>query len=810
MNDFGARFSITDSMTPVLRRINEAMQLMNDNMARANAATKVGLDDSAYRKVFEITQDINKELDYFEEQQRRIAGAQDNVTRSFKNSEAAAEGLGSKLGSALTAYAAFQAASKVGEISDSTTAISARLGLISDGQTAGLQSDIFKAAQSSRGNYMDMQSVVAKLGLMAGDKFDSNAEMVRFVELLNKNFIVGGAGSGEQSAAMYQLTQAMASGALQGDEFRSVRENAPLLAQAIEDYMRNVEGATGSMKDWSAEGLLTADVIKNAMFYAADEVEARFEQMPMTISQIGTVAYNSIIEKAQPTLEVVNDIANFTYKHWDKISLVATPAAIAVGTYASAVGVAKAADAAHSVWQGIKNTLTIRGTQYTKEEAAAMLKSAAAEKMSASAKASLAVAAGTASVGQRVLNAAMYACPIFAIIGAVGTLIGLFVDYGDSASEAAGETNAVTAELDKFDKKIAGLENTNNIELDIGLKLSDIDGYTNAKLAQAEWKHLQELMSKPLTATPTTDVNEQLKVMNYYLEDIKDKVPGLDAATVAFDGMYASIKGINGEMTSLIENYATLAKTQAYIDVYTDKFKNALSIEIDADEALREAVNLMESATPKTLGGQSWAWDQLLTQAENLQFGGAILTEEFMKSHEPYLGNFTYDGAWQLIQSYLTEKGREDSSIYNYEDLMKWYNADYLNAISGYNTAIEAYSNAVLNRENALWKLDDKLYEFAGLVSGTGNEGVNPLLSGIADDTSTISKNVVATKEDLKYLRDIAERETINRFTTAEVKINLGGITQTVNNESDLDGIVTYLTDHLTEQLLIAADGVHA
>lgn len=786
MNDFGARFSITDSMTPVLRRINEAMQLMNDNMARANAATKLGMDDSAYRKVFEITQDINKELDYFEEQQRRIAGAQDNVTRSFKNSEAAAEGLGGKLGSVLTTYAAFQAASKVGEISDSTTAISARLGLISDGQTAGLQSDIFKAAQNSRGNYTDMQSVVAKLGLMAGDKFDSNAEMVRFVELLNKNFIVGGAGSGEQSAAMYQLTQAMASGALQGDEFRSVRENAPLLAQAIEDYMRNVEGATGSMKDWSAEGLLTADVIKNAMFYAAEEVEARFEQMPMTISQIGTVAYNSIIEKAQPALEVVNDIANFTYNNWDKISPVLKFATSAVLSYGAAVGYTKTLDAAAAGLTVAKNALIKKSTQYTKEEAAAMLKSSAAENMSATAKARLAVAAGTASVGQKILNAAMYACPIFAIIGGVGALIGLFWDYGNSASEAAGETNSAATELDNLDKKIAGLEGANNIELNIGLKLSDVDGYKNAKIAQAEWKHLQELMAKPIIATPTADVNEQLKVMSYYLEDIKDKIPGLDSAAIAFDGMNASIKGVNGQMTSLINNYANLAKTQAYIDVYQDKLLRSVENEINLQDKLDNTDMLIKEA----FSYRDWLDTEGKGYIEEAKKAGENAKIAWGNGSEEEL-QIAYD---QGYNGYLYNMWKNNNNSY----YTRW-NPEYLKLKSDLDAEKAAQA-----------QITDKMTGYAEKYAGLASDSTNPFLSGIADDTSTISKNVVATKEDLKYLRDIAERDTINRFTTAEVKINLGGITQTVNNESDLDGIVTYLTDHLTEQLLIAADGVHA
>lgn len=109
---------------------------------------------------------------------------------------------------------------------------------------------------------------------------------------------------------MYQLTQAMSSGRLQGDEYRSIIENAPLLASAIEDYMRNVQGAEGAMKDWAAEGLLTADVIKAALFTTADEVEARFNSMPMTWGQVWTQMGNVALKVLDPVLTGINWLAN--------------------------------------------------------------------------------------------------------------------------------------------------------------------------------------------------------------------------------------------------------------------------------------------------------------------------------------------------------------------------------------------------------------------------------------------------------------------------------------------------------------------
>ena len=164
---------------------------------------------------------------------------------------------------------------------DDLTLTKARIDLINDGQrtTAELQQDIYQAAQRSRGSYDDMAKSVAKLGMLAGDAFKNNDEMIAFTELMNKSFTVSGASESEKSAAMYQLTQAMSSGMLQGDELRSIRENAPMFYQAIAEYTGK---STAELKEMGANGEITADIMKNALFAAGDDIEAKMEQMPKT------------------------------------------------------------------------------------------------------------------------------------------------------------------------------------------------------------------------------------------------------------------------------------------------------------------------------------------------------------------------------------------------------------------------------------------------------------------------------------------------------------------------------------------------
>lgn len=211
-----------------------------------------------------------------------------------------------------TVKQALQAVAKVADFSDQITLTEARIDLMNDGlqTTAELQDKIFQAAQRSRGSYMEMQSAVAKLGILAGDAFGSSEEIVSFTETLNKAFVVSGASAQEMSSAMYQLTQAMAAGKLQGDEFRSIRENAPMIAKSIEDYMRNVVKAEGTMKDWSAQGLLTTDVIRKAVFNASADINKKFKEFPRTFGQSMNLLKNSAIEAFEPINQKISEFLN--------------------------------------------------------------------------------------------------------------------------------------------------------------------------------------------------------------------------------------------------------------------------------------------------------------------------------------------------------------------------------------------------------------------------------------------------------------------------------------------------------------------
>lgn len=203
-------------------------------------------------------------------------------------------------------------ASGVGKVlnySDDLTLTKARIDMINDGTrtTAELQNEIYYAAQRSRGSYEDMSKSVAKLGLLAGDNFKNNDEMIAFSEMMNKSFKVSGASQQEISSATYQLTQAMAAGKLQGDEFRAIMENAPMLADAIAKYMGKTKG---ELKELSSEGVITSDIIKAALFNSADDINAKFEQMPKTFGDAMTNMKNVASRYLQPVADKITAMLN--------------------------------------------------------------------------------------------------------------------------------------------------------------------------------------------------------------------------------------------------------------------------------------------------------------------------------------------------------------------------------------------------------------------------------------------------------------------------------------------------------------------
>lgn len=238
------------------------------------------------------------------------------------------------------------ATGKLAEMSDQYTLISSRIAIMNDGMQSNkaLLDMIYASANRARGSYYDMADTVAKLGTLAGEAFESNEEMIFFAEQLNKQFKIGGASIQEQTAGMYQLTQAMASGRLQGDEFRSIMENAPMLAQAIAQEMGV---PVGKLRELSSEGAITAEVIKNALVTTAEETNEKFNNIPMTFADSMQLLSNTATKAFEPVLSMLGGI---TQSEEFSAGIAAAQAALqgfATFTYAILAGIS-------GVWGGLR------------------------------------------------------------------------------------------------------------------------------------------------------------------------------------------------------------------------------------------------------------------------------------------------------------------------------------------------------------------------------------------------------------------------------------------------------------------------
>ncbi len=355
----------------------------------------------------------------------------DDFNDALKRTEAATARASNGLSQFIKTAVGFAAVKKGMDLADTYTNTNARLGMITNSlaEQRSLQNDIFAAANRARGSYTEMASAASKMRMLAGDSFGSNQEAVAFTELLTKSIKVSGAGTAEQNSAFLQISQAMAAGRLQGDEFRSVMENAPMVANAIAQYMGK---SKGELKELSSQGLITADIVKNAMFQAAGDIEDRFSSMPMTFADIwqkikndGAQAFGGVFDKANAILnsagaqaalnnligliywagEATEGFIDFCTAAWPMVSPFIWAAVAALGAYASA--------------QIISNGLSLISAARFGAQAVGV----GIYALSLWATTGATWAETTAMLG---LNSALYACPIVWIVGLVLILVAAF------------------------------------------------------------------------------------------------------------------------------------------------------------------------------------------------------------------------------------------------------------------------------------------------------------------------------------------------------------------------------------------------
>lgn len=702
MGDIRSSIQLFDGMTPALRSMTNSMNIVISSFRTLQTESGRAVDIASLDAAQEELRNLESSFDDIEDSIKKSESAQKKFNNNLDSGGNLAQGLESKIARIAAAAAAAFGAEKMIELSDNLTLTTSRIDLMNDGlqTTEELQKKIFESAERSRGNYLDNIGSVSKLGILAGDAFTSNDEMVEFVELMNKNFVIAGASTSEQSSAMYQLTQALASGRLQGDEYRSIIENAPLLASAIEDYMRGA-GVEGTMKEWASDGLLTADVIKNALFNSADEIEERFESIPMTWGQVWQSTKNNALIEFEPILDKINQIANsdrfeeFTEKGID-----------AMGDFA---------DSALNVFEKLEDVAIFIYDNW--EEIEPLVYGVVA------AYAAWEIATKGVATAHMLLSASVNPLYLVGIAAGVGVAVGAYT--------------ALDNTIENLIEKEKGLSST--------IDITGESSYIAAQKTQYLMNQFEVLIDN------VVDTEAEHDKLNTIVSELEKTIPGLNDEIRDETGY---VDDLSEALRNAADKFYDLATAQAYYGAYSDKLEEVVRKKADLEEKYGLYKDFKEN---RNMG----LYSVILEKYQDEDGTTASWWEKSM-TDENYYNNFMGEIERQINDA--------DSLAKTYFDKMSEYQKD------------AADYDDLYGKDNAKNQEDT------------------------ARNTETISNAVTGElTEELKYIRDLAERDVINQFTTAKVNVDLG-VVQNVNSEQDLDGIITYIVDNTSEQLSIMAE----
>jgi tape measure domain-containing protein len=706
---------ITDGMSRAFQSMNNAMNIVINSFESLQDASGNAVDTASIQAARRELNQAEIAFNEIEQEIRQAGAAQDSLNQEIHEGSSAADGLLGKIGGIVAAYLGIQSAGNVLGLSDAASQTSARLALINDQlqTTDELERMIFDSAERSRASYMDTANIVARVGANAGDAFGSTAEMVSFAEQLNKKFKIAGASSEEMSSALLQLTQGLGSGVLRGEELNAVFESAPNIIQSIADYL---EVPIGTIRDMASEGMITADIVKNAMFSAAEETNAAFENLPLTFTDIWTSFKNQAFWAFQTVLEKLNEVANndkfqsavdgvvntlyvlaavsiyaldvmtslgsSMYDNWSFIEPIIWSVTAALTAYGVGLLAIRVASIATTIWTGLQALAMGLLTATTWANVTATF-------------------AVTGAIWG--LNSALYANPIFWVVMAVIALIAVFYLAVAAVNHFAGKSYSATG-------MIAGA----------------------------------------------------FAVMGAFLWDL-------------FLGVFELILGV---INGLVNPFIRIANFIGNV------FNNPVS----------SVIYLFQSMADGILGTL-----QRIASAMDFVFGSN------MSSTVAGWRSGLKDMADAAVKEYAPNENYQQimSELDLSADSLGLKRIEYSDA---YSAGSKWGANLFSGDDKPSKESEDPLQDILAGLQGS----MNPLQDSgkdTAGNTAKMAKSMEASEEDLKYLRDAAEREIINRFTTAEVKVDMTNHNN-INNDNDLDGIIDHFGEKLEETLVSVAEGV--
>ncbi|KAK2204605.1 hypothetical protein XC19_05610 [Clostridioides difficile] len=780
---------IFDGMTPAFRNMTTSINTTINSLERLQQRLHNPLNTGGIQASQQSLNNIENILTRIEQKIGRNTNEQENFNNKIKQGSEAGSLLVSKLKSLAGIYIGIRGIESITKAADTIASTKARLNLMNDGlqTTEQLNKMIYLSAQSARASYADTAAQVAKLGILAGDAFGSSAEVIKFTELMNKAFVIGGTSANEASAAMYQLTQAMGAGKLQGDEFRSIMENAPLLATKIADAMGKTKD---QLKELSSSGAITADVIRNALFKASDEIEKKFASMPVTFSQALTMMKNdaymifgqtlgkisgalqsvrfseivvsirnvmiAISSNIYDTLNIIKNILNseffsnlvqgFTFCAvviTKSLGSIVNTALNIVNIFAQNWSIIKpivfGVASVFILFRGVllaTKIATIGNVIANVAHAASSSLSALMTNIQAAALMRSNGATLSATIATWGLNAALLACPItWGVLGILAFVVVVFVAVAAVNKFAGTSLTALGVIVGAVFAAVAAIQNVMIWLLNGCIAVNE--GITNG------WNQCVYLMKQAI-AKGVIFIIEKMASLNNSVNNAGNALGKafIDGANIAIRGvnklidLINKIPGINigkvGEAT-----FTPVKADNSYIKQQIDSLNRWVG---DAPEKVK-----LERMGYKDIGAA-------------FQKGNALGTK------------------WQNA---ITDKFKDTFDINKMlEDAKKKLGLD------------------------DLWNKQNPLNNLGGFGGDLGKN-----VKDTAGNTAKMAKTMDKSQEDLKYLRDIAEQETINRFTGVNIKIDMNN-TNNISKDTDVDGIVNVLTEKLNDAMVVSAEGI--
>ncbi len=727
MSDISSSITLNDHVTEVLNRITQSLYSTISAFDEVDEASARAFAD-------DIGSTVADSLVYYENELADVHERLEEVTNATNSTQSATNNLESAVKRVVGAYLGFQTVKEAISMSDEISSTRARIDNMNDGMqtTDELMDMIYQGAQRARSNYTDLADVVARFGNNAGNAFESSEEVVKFSTAVAEFMAQAGTGAQEAAAAELQLSQALGSGVLRGDELNSIFEQSPNIIQAIADYM---DVDIGKIREMASEGMISAEVVKNAVLSSAGEMDEKLNNMPLTFEQIWTKFKNAATKAFFPVSEKINEIANSQafqgfvvgavsavaivanainglldiisiiinaiYEGWAFIGPIFQIAAVGLGAYLTCIaiaaiqtGIAAAASIGHSIALGIQTAALALFGGMTWQAAAA----------------------------QTGLNVAMAACPIVWIVAAVLMLI--IVIYGVATAIA----------------KATGVASTG---------LGVLAGCINVAIAFFQNLGIVGINIFRAIAAGASAVGNNIKT--------------------AFSQAISYAQGLFYDLLATASNViASIAKALNSLPFVSFDYSGISSAASGYAKKSAAAYKAADEANYKDVGAEI---DKAMSKGQNA-FEGDWAGKAFKA------GAKSGDGLAEGIAGALGG-GFDPSKIM--DDL----NMDDLGA---------------------------SIPDYGSLGGTAGNVGDN--IAGntgkTAGNTADIAKAVNVSNENLEYIRDLAKKDAINRFTTAQISVNLGGVTNNVSGDTDLDGVVSYLARGVTEAISKIEEGVHA